>query len=464
MTKLTDNLPEGIYLDDAFDALVRSSGVTFPHELVWGAHGLQDFRKKHLKDKAGWDKVSWNPIPVEVANFHHHWSSRGGGRYGTGEGKINLLLADPNASPKPTYEALVQAYWTLKVSGYNAGWAKEVDIQYRRRYARDHEPEKLSVDVAGVGSVSGIEALSRMASVSYMAQASGLAGGTFPRVVLQHRDTGNPLHVWLSRDAHQVLTQQARVENEVEGAKALIKHELETLEAIVLDTDADLEDRAQAEKKIEHIWRNYSDHVDKNRKKVSSLEEWPTDLETVKEKALELLEGAAMGHIKYLKFAISQQGSDLPPACTDADDAEKKVAAAEKNAALLVAVAADVSAAKSAYNAGVEAIRAVKAVNTPAFTNPGGVVLGDKHNVVGKSVVLTAHQPEGVPGGAVIIVNSTPGGVGLADHSVNPPTLTLSLDEGRTEPLTFVAYARNICGPTRIEVTLSPNRAESDLA
>ena len=244
----------------------------------------------------------------------------------------------------------------------------------------------------------------------------------------------------------------------------------------------------------------------------------PADLPTLKLVLAERIEAAATGHQKRLKGALSQQAIDNWAACVDQDRALqevskectlavieiervqeedvawKKVSGAwlKKTANLpdayehegdtgpAVALGADGewyrekrghAAATAAYTAGVKAIEAVTAANAPVWkVNDSSVPPGAYCCVsitdptIRKLTVTAAHPTAAVEGNAVITDFTALDDDGKfvpgtkAAYSVpqdDSKAHMIWFEAPGTGPVTFKMRARNLCGPTELEVKLT---------
>lgn len=193
----------------------------------------------------------------------------------------------------------------------------------------------------------------------------------------------------------------------------------------------------------------------------------PTDFPTLQAVLCERMEAAATGRQKHLKGAITQQAIDNWAQCAGIDTALQEVSKQCAIACIAIQRATDAAAAQAAFDAGVKAIEAVTAVHTPVWeidgtgyeANPASPVAISKG-----SVNVTAKHPDGqmIDGDVVVAFVSTKpirvlrGGLGtLTPVSADGGVVAIK-DPKPGETVTVTATARSLCGPSSVEVALTP--------
>ena len=194
----------------------------------------------------------------------------------------------------------------------------------------------------------------------------------------------------------------------------------------------------------------------------------PEDLDRAKGVLIERLEAHAMGRIKFLRGAVSQQRIDMQAACNDMETDEKSIALEEMVAQLEIMAAETVEEAKKEFDLGVLKINAVKAGRVPEFFNAADnekfIVPVVTLNVA--TLTVLAKQPPMPQGRVAMVAQALPV---FVEGSPLPfaATATVSKVPDKTDSKAvlvvqagtagrFKLRAGNICGFTEIEIILVP--------
>ena len=315
------------------------------------------------------------------------------------------------------------------------------------------------------------EDIGGIAAIGHLHQAATLAGTTRPVVAGTHKDSEQGLHVMhTASELNEFFDNLAREENIVAIARALVVKKVRLFVKDVVSSSDDARKQLALAGFGHWLWEHgqtrkdqYSKLVDKfmpeARKIAASL---PTDLPTFKEKMCELLEAAANAHIKHLKGVVSQQGYDLPPACDDAENAEKKVATLASAGSREIEAATTIEDAKAEYEKAKTRIAAVKALNSPTFHLRGHTAeLPSPAKFAKRTLQLTIKQPEALTIGRVTwLVSITDGAANVTQ--TRQTTHEIDIDVEIEAEATMEFTSRNICGVSELTLTLTPPAEEAE--
>lgn len=406
-------------------------GIALPFGLTPGDRPFADgARIDVFADEATWHAYKWNPPEYMAAQYPD---------------------ADPDASPKPTWEELRSLRRRSELR------ADESDhiigrASHRVRSALTdaaHLPRPIAVYIG--------EGLDHMTGLARLAAAADRAGAQLPHIVM--RDTAEK-RVSLHRTGPlaEVLDAAAARENLVESAHNALMEDYHAQAAIRDDETAELDAREAAADKARDIAENYADRLEAAMAAYDP-DALPAELTELKATYIERLEAAAMRRVKALRGVVSQQGVDLPASCADEAEAAEAVAREERLGALAVLAAGDAAGAKTAYEAALAKIAAVTPLHVPELFDAGGeAVTADIAATA--AVKLEARQPAGqdIPGPVAVVV-SVPGYVAGAftavaeergqDGAFTRATIALSMPDNAGETAEYRVEARNLCGPAR---------------
>ena len=365
------------------------------------------------------------------------------------------------------------APWAIKFDGAEYSGPAHEMIEHILDYWVDRLAAETSHEYAG-----HVDEGIRAASVyDHLLSSAMLAGREVRRLTLR---TGARSTVDIHTEAELTDIVGALAEQRalVESARNVIRTKVEGLRDTALDTGATNGERVEAFATLceylmplRYVWahdvKEYNHGEDGQRhllpainaelKRQAALPAEPTDPDRLRAYYAERLEDEATGLVKNVLHAASQQGMDLPPSCLDQHTAMQGIAKAKQLAQIELDRATTNADLTSAYEAGLTAMRAVSVLNVPVFTVGGNAVTGS-HDATGTSVVVQIRQPTMDPpipgniaasagggelGGALLNWNTVEGGYDL----------TISRPDGEDSVDAHIS-ARNLCGPTRLELTL----------
>ena len=449
----------GIGIESAYDVL----GLRFP----FGPTFRQEAYLAQPKTKAEWDAEPYNPpswLPSETS-------------------------PDPNADAKPTWDEMLRAFWLVTINESMAHGIETANFEITTLSSRiadepvDHEHADHSVHIR-----DGLDQLTAMLHHSSRAQT---AGTRWPLTIM-HDVEGNLLPLWTTDEAEGVLGPHARnkirtasalsiIGAKMYGALATAQSEHGGLDETA-DEDTKLVAREIAAEEFVAIWSRVRAAARRGEalpdleaafKDLDRMaEEGPEDLDRAKNRLIGDLEAVAMGRVKFLRGAVSQQRIDMQAACNDMETDEKTIALEEMVAQLEIMAAETVEEAKKEFDLGVLKINAVKAGRVPEFFNAAD---GEKFivpvvtlNVA--TLTVLAKQPPMPQGRVAMVAQALP--VINDDGTPRPfsATATVSKVPDKTDSKAvlvvqagtagrFKLRAGNICGFTEIEIILVPPAA-----
>ena len=440
-----DPYVDGLPIDVLNNILLRQSPLPYSTIPVW-QYGAPETQ---IVTPSEWDDISWNPPQVP-----------GGGTF--------MDDPDPNAAPKPTWESIVETYREdVMTTGANR---LEVHLSKALRYAR--RDFLLSEDLGGTPVHLG-SGLDNMSSLTQIVARSEDAGETLSKVIMRTEDGDSTIDIWSQSELSDWLGRIGERANVVEGARNKVRASIQPQIDAIRDPMGGLAEGSTDRERLDAreaawgratmtIWEDaYSMFQSQAGAMLLAPEELPTDLRTLKKVYAERIEAASTGHQKYIKGALTQQSIDNWAPCVEVDDALQEVASRASMACLNVLRATTAQDATDEYDAGIASIQTVVPLDVPIWV----VDSQDYHNpatleLSGQEVVVRARHPRGgmLVEGNVLIEADNEEGVVFAIPSDNSAAYeaTLSIPEDATEGRTWTLTARNICGPSKMVLTLTP--------
>ena len=360
------------------------------------------------------------------------------------------------------------------------------------------------------------EGVSHMVGLIHIVEHSNEAGLTIPRVIMRDGSDHSHESIYTQSELRALLAHAAHRENELESVHNLVMSDYHRRTRKRDDKTLSLEERTAGANEAEEIVQNYDKQflathdfytVELEHQEVH-LRSY--DLPTLKAVYLERIESAATGHQKHIKGALSQQAIDNWAACVEMDDALKEIAkqctlavidltrvqeeyvAWKKIAGAWVSQttglpntyehqgdeepSADLgadddwyrerkghAAATAAFDAGVAAIQAVTALNTPHW-RLDGILIAQSHpnrqDLIGRTVTIRAVHPAGksIEGNISLAVRVTEGVATTTLQTLTPPDFQyhVTIPADASDAVEIECTARSICGPSKVTVRLVP--------
>ena len=411
-----------------------------------------------------WERHPWNPFANIIV------TSYDGVNYLL---EVTAFPKDPSASPKPSWLQLL-------------AWSQEAEMEFRQNswqstdavegYARQSKNALVTKPVPHVLADAGIhvgEGLDHMPAIIYQGQRAARAGEGFGRAVMKD-SKGEHVEVWLESEMHDLVSDQADVVANLESARNVIERKLADIAKPWFSSDGGLGPDATVDEIREARWKSYVaatdfviyETIDGEMMKTAAemgvaSKGLPKELERARDKLIERLESASMAAVKRFKGVLTQQGVDLPSSCDDEDDAVRRVSRHCRLGTLAIQAAETIADAQAAYDSALVDINAVTPLNTPTWMVAGKKYPANHPKVVTRrsmSVVISATNPDEVPGAPIIGVSTEGGGI-LAQTRIDPdpprPKSTLvQYSVTGSDDVTLSLIARNLCGPSSIKVRL----------
>jgi len=420
----------------------------------WTFHDPDDLFRSYYPNEEGeprlytkevWDRVHWNP-PI----------------LGNGDGGRPIFgPTDTDADPKPTWDEVVAIWrrWTLAEWTEREGGGRGASSYLVE--TRDHlisQPVPHVVNTAGIHPGAGLE---HMPGLIYSAARSDNAGINHPRAVMRDPNARN-VDLWTKAEHHELLEGLAYRTNLVESARNIVHQRIYKDVAVYLDKDQSEQNRQNAlDRTLAALQPSALDVTfETEMKKLADKDALPADLPTAKIVLQERLEAVTMRQIKHMRGVVSQQGVDRPAACDDAANADNKVAAISGGAALRIANATTIPAAKTVFDAAARDIEAVVPLNVPIWQLAESNTLLPSYafRIAWHEWTVQALQPDGVPGEVSWEFDVDPrvNGVGVDILAIPGKTgVRLKLKTPKGRDFKWTLTARNICGPSRAIVVLA---------
>ena len=377
-----------------------------------------------------------------------------------------------HAPPKPTFEQIITAYreWVLLEE---ASVLPPDGRGVHSRLAELREAAKarvgdaaIDLDAEAVHVGSGLE---HMTGLMHLAEDGNLAGNHLPPVRLRDAQHA-PRDVWLAREVRKLLGAVADRENRMESAhNVLVRKRMENVEAIK-DATLPIAEREAAFDYVQDLDSHYAERLSAEMAKYDP-DALPSDVETLRALYVERLEAHAMGRTKYLMKAATQQGVDRGPSCVDEERAVQEVAKQCVIGTLEIEATESAADAKSAFDAAKAAIDIVEALNIPVWHIGAEkwIASGAEVSRSGRTVTVSARHPIGatIAGRVTIGIFSAYYEDGSAvfgtrftrtavPGDAKGHRAVITLRQGETRTVVVDVFARNLCGPSKFTVKLSP--------
>ena len=410
------------------EALALPENAPYPFRWVNGQEQSPQFTESQ------WDNYDWNP-PTHVDEVER----------------------DPNASPKPTWAEMVEAYrkFTLNDLKYIDS-IKIPELSQHRTALTDaatieHEGESLYV---GAG-------LDHMTGLLQMAEQADAAGDFCPHIVMRDGEQ-NVRRIYRGTQVRQILKTTAARENMVESAHNIVMAGYHTQAKTRDDDTQSLDDRETAATAAQEILDNYQTRLQAEMDKYHPDQPPPRiDLPEYKKFHAERLEAIALGKSKELTSYTTNQGVMLHPSCFDQQTAQQQIAVELQKGLIAINKASSGGLARHEYQEAGSAINAIEVINTPVFT-VNQLAPSDTPYPLDK-LLVTADHPGGedIPGEVDIIeIKLTKGKLknGFPKyHSEYQKTKhSAEIQIETTEEARIVVRARNVCGVARLIINMKP--------
>ena len=215
--------------------------------------------------------------------------------------------------------------------------------------------------------------LNRMTGLLQMVENANESGKPLPFIRMRD-DASQPIHIHTQSRMRPILDALAQRKNAVESAHNKVMQAYHSL--------ARIRDNTALTTNVRLAHANYclnflNDYKAKLEAELAAYDpdELPTDVEDLRDLYVERIEATALARAKDFRQALTEQGVKIGDSCDDERDAIRRVALAERNAAIDILSADDATEMKTAYDAGLASIAAVVPANIPEFLI-GGTPLG----------------------------------------------------------------------------------------
>lgn len=406
--------------------------------------------------KASWDAMPWG-------NDGGLWEFRGPDK----DGNRDVVwmawqrYARENVGAKPDWATFLSA---LKNAFVEYVQENELGHKAALQVVRDSQASA-SVTIDGEKTLHVGGGIEHMPALMHAFGASSLAGEHFGPATMLNDDGRSVTPIWTSHDAHSLLDQLTAQTNKSESAYNIIRTDFADILERALDTSGDANTRQKATKDLLFFIKKESIEA-AFKAAIENSDALPTDLATLKSVLCERVEAEATGRQKYIKGAITQQAIDNWAQCDGIDDALKKVSSQCALACIDIQRATTEDMAKTAFDDGVTGINTVTPLHTPTW------LVGSTFFPAGRSaapisdskVNVAARHPEGQDIDGNVVISSTasaPIEVSAIDRPAGFPgsahACKISIKDPKAgETVKVFLTARNLCGPSEMELHLTP--------
>ena len=364
----------------------------------------------------------------------------------------------PDSWPrKPTWEEIITAHEELSLETIKRSASGE-SINLKGLSTEKYKVKRDTDSEVTVGEQQihvGTD-LGHLAALVQITEHCNEAGLTIPHIIMRD-DENRETHLHRQSVVRDMLAAAAATENRIESAHNKIIAQYHAFALIRDDESLPLAERLEATEKARELLSNYADNMQTEMASYDP-ETMPTDLDELKAVYLERLEAAALGKDKDLRGYVTNQGVMLHPTCTDQSIAQQEVSVAYTNGSARIRKADDAALAKRAFDKAVENIEAVEIKNTPVW-RVNNITPTDEYKV--EKILVHASQPvdQNIPGEVEIIGVKVSEGqlvLPLKYHKLpdHPGSHAVELIVRPGKAARVVLRARNICGVSRLTVTL----------
>lgn len=297
------------------------------------------------------------------------------------------------------------------------------------------------------------EGLGHMPGLVQMVEQANQAGQQIPKILLRDK-VGNSINVHSQTEIRELLTDLAHHENIIESAHNAVMSRKAEEDSKWRNADLAYADRVEAAKQSHYILTNYETLLEEEIANYNPAA-LPTELPELKQVLIERLEAAAMKHVQFLRGVVTQQGIDLPATCSDAETAEIAVAQFRYKGALVINSADSSETANNYFDLYKSNIEKVVVFNSPFFTIEGGAdPIENEISITNQSINLSLRQTSKLAADMLQVhsEHNSDGGLNIVQNSSHQLDFTLRVKSGKS--VVFRLIGRNLCGPTKLKVTL----------
>ena len=245
-----------------------------------------------------WDAYVWNPPQARPSH----------------------TTPDPDASPKPTWEELVNADANTRLR------LSAEDAEYN--LGKGQEGKQRLTDLAALPDLDIYvgAGLDHMTGLLQIVENANEAGGDCPHIVMRNGDN-ETISVHRQAVIREILSATAARENLVESAHNAVMNGYHRHAKIRDDLTQPLDDRKTAADLALAIASTYETLLTEEMAKYDP-DALPDDLDELKLVYVERLEAAALGKDKEIRGHLTNQGVMLHPSCFDQETALRSIAEA----------------------------------------------------------------------------------------------------------------------------------------
>lgn len=419
-------------------------------QILFGISGLE------IMTEDGWNNlIDWNPPGF-------------GGNSGG-------LEKESNVSPKPTWQEMVDAYYSSLLGTDNY---TEDDHQIGER-SRVNQRTKDALADKPIDNVHVGAGLMHMSGLAHMVESANIAGNSINHMVMRTED-GKLTHIYTQKEMREILGKLAERENIIESAHNAIMQKHQVLLAKSMNTSLAPKERFEARKDAFIMISRYDEYLgeditDKNYeanllKEIKAYDPttMPDDLETLRKVFIEKLEAVATKKIADIKNAVTQHGVDLPPSCLDQENAIGKVGNKKQKGQIELMRATTKQNLKDLFDVWSARINNVKVQNVPRWTDGSNTYdENDATNAIaitGREFSYTAKSPVTTPPitGQVVVENFEAwGNDGLTFEKIsaslqgNKVRFIVDNDVAAGVEILIRITARNLCGPSYLHLQMT---------
>lgn len=377
-------------------------------------------------------------------------------------------MIDELPDEKPTWDQI----WEISRKSILDFWIdyKSGSSSYLLRRNRN-DFANAKIKIGNVDEVYVGAGLEHMPALIHAVSSSADAGAVFDPAVFRSRDETETTQIWTAAQAQGVLDKLVAQTNKAESAHNIVAIKIKKLLDPLKDdkggltgnpTESEILDAREAALNKILEFQKEENIASEFQKALKNLSEFPTDLPTLKLMMLERLESTGMKHIKYIRGVVSQQGVDLPDTCHDSAEATRQVSVETHRGNRAINAATTREGVTEAFDAAKTRIESVKPLNTPTYHLRGLTAEQPSPATFSKnSAQFTVRNPEGEFGDLSLIGQVIDGNINVIVERQTLNEIDFRIDVG-DRMSTIEIVTRNLCGPSKLRVTLIPPEADDD--
>ena len=409
--------------------------------------------------ESGWEDWEWNPPGV--------WGPPDS-------------VVDTNASPKPTWEKLLEIQKEFDTEDILKDSPFRFNDDDQAQFAKHSAKARVAFCECAIDDVHIGSGIGNMTGLIHHVDSANLAGENLPPVHM--RSKKGKLKTYLTqKEMRKVLADIAERENIVESAHNALLVKFEETRAIYDNKSEIPTKRLEARdllRKMARVSTDPATEIDTDNPRfyqdflqieidAYNPDILPTRLKDLKDVYIERLEGVATAKFAKIKNAATQHGVDLPASCVDQQEGVTQIGIKKQKGHIDILRAKNRNEVKTVFDTWRDRINAVEIVNVPVWEINGqaaGDSTKDKPIMIQANTAILAKQPnDQIAGNVIIMVENEEWSVGKpAPFKRKVVTVNTGYQINYEIPTDYTGIvdieleAKNVCGPSKLYLQWNP--------